>query len=103
MSIGYEPRHLLVRALGAPSPLYGTDAGPLAEVADFTQSVSVDSLGLPDESARELLSWSLTRPPGGFTARPALRKHVERGLELARAAGQGEVSVLGMRTSGLGP
>lgn len=85
MSIGHEPRHLLVRALGAPSPLYGTDAGPLAEVADFTQSVPVDSLGLPDESARELLSWSQTRPPGGFTARPALRKHVERGLELARA------------------
>ncbi|MFF3332175.1 hypothetical protein ACFYWX_21865 [Streptomyces sp. NPDC002888] len=71
MSHPTEPRHLLVRAQGDPWPLYTGDE-PL-------------DLNLPDTLADRLRSWTLARPPGGFTARPALRKHVSAGLEAAQA------------------
>lgn len=80
------PEHLLVRARGDASPLYTTDAGPLARVEDFTRDFPVDdhALGLPDDVARRLTEWNRTRPVDGFEARPALRKHVRQGLEIAR-------------------
>ncbi|WP_037675457.1 hypothetical protein, partial [Streptomyces griseus] len=68
-----EPRHLLVRAQDDSYswPLLADDE-PLDQ-------------GLPDTLADRLGSWSLARPKGGFTSRPALRKHVAEGLDVARA------------------
>lgn len=78
-------RHLLVRAHDGPSPLFGTDAPGLPGPDDFTTSLTTGSLGLPDDLAHRLTSWSEARPPGGFTGRPALRKHVRQGAEISRA------------------
>lgn len=38
----------------------------------------------PGELADALRTWSLSRSPGGFASRPDLRKHVKRGLRVAR-------------------
>ncbi|MEU5533782.1 hypothetical protein [Streptomyces sp. NPDC020362] len=78
------PRHLLIRAHDEPSPLFGADTPGLPGPDDFTTSVAIGSLGLPDQLAHRLRSWSEARPPGGFTARPALRKHVGQGVEIGR-------------------
>ncbi|MEU6182582.1 hypothetical protein [Streptomyces coeruleorubidus] len=81
-----EPEHLLLHARGDASPLYTTDVGALARVEDFTRDLRVDDheLRLPDDVARKLSEWNRTRPADGFEARPALRKHVRQGLEIAR-------------------
>ncbi|MBR8643326.1 hypothetical protein KEF29_38205 [Streptomyces tuirus] len=81
-----DPEHLLVRARGDASPLYATDAGTSARVEDFTRNLPVDAheLALPDGLVRRLTEWNHARPGDGFEARPALRKHVKRGLDLAR-------------------
>ncbi|MFI9752596.1 hypothetical protein [Streptomyces collinus] len=81
-----DPEHLLVRARGGASPLYATDAGAFARVEDFTRRLPISDhgLGLPDDVARRLAEWNRTRPADGFETRPALRKHVRQGLEIAR-------------------
>lgn len=82
-----EPRHLLVQARGEPSPLYETwDPWTYDDLAAFTGSVQLDDdrLGLPAGLADELRSWSLARPPEGFTSRPDLREHGKRGLAAAQ-------------------
>ncbi|MEW2302218.1 hypothetical protein AB0958_19940 [Streptomyces sp. NPDC006655] len=81
-----DPRHLLVRAGSGPSPLYTTDTGAIADIPDFTRQVPLDDpgLNLPGELADRLRTWNQAYPPGGFTDRPALRKHVKRGLETAQ-------------------
>ncbi|GAA4314242.1 hypothetical protein GCM10023086_35440 [Streptomyces venetus] len=81
-----DPEHLLVRARGDGSPLYATDAGAYARVEDFTRTLPVadHALGLPDDVVRRLTEWNRARPTDGFEARPALRKHVKQGLEIAR-------------------
>jgi hypothetical protein len=81
-----DPEHLLVRARGDASPLYATDAGAFARVEDFTRRLPISDhgLGLPDDVARRLAEWNRTRPADGFETRPALRKHVRQGLEIAR-------------------
>ncbi|MEU3751305.1 hypothetical protein AB0H17_00870 [Streptomyces olivoreticuli] len=86
MSHQDEPRHLLVRARGDRSPLYASYAGFHADPDDFTSGVPVDdpSLKLPGGLAHGLISWSTARPPEGFASRPPLRKHVKKGVELAR-------------------
>ncbi|WP_105974365.1 hypothetical protein [Streptomyces geranii] len=82
-----EPRHLLVRARGETSPLYET-ADPWAQddLGAFTVPVPLDDerLLLPPELAEALGAWSLSRPPGGFTSRPDLRRHVKQGLAVAQ-------------------
>lgn len=82
-----EPRHLLVQARGEPSPLYATD-DPWADddLGAFTRSIPLDDdqPPLPPDLAEALRSWSLSRPPGGFSARPDLRKHSKRGLAIAQ-------------------
>ncbi|MEU9287725.1 hypothetical protein AB0D57_24220 [Streptomyces sp. NPDC048275] len=82
-----EPRHLLVRAQGEPSPLYEPHAGGAYEdIGTFTRNVPLDDSGpsLPEDLADALRSWSLSRPPEGFVARPDLRKHVKQGLAAAQ-------------------
>lgn len=83
-----EPRHLLLRTLDGPSPLYepADPVGSWDDLATFTRNVPLhDSrLDLPADLADVVRSWSLTRPPEGFTARPALRKYVKRGLTAAQ-------------------
>ncbi|MFG2807134.1 hypothetical protein [Streptomyces massasporeus] len=83
---GEEPEHLLIRARGDTSPLYTTDAGALCGVEAFTRAVPVDdeALALPGEVARKLTEWNGNRPADGFELRPALRKHVRQGWEIAR-------------------
>ncbi|MGW0867725.1 hypothetical protein [Streptomyces sp. NPDC002611] len=80
-----QPDQLLMRARGDASPLCTTDAGPVARAEHFTRTLPVDddTLGLPDEVARKLTEWNRSRPLDGFTARPALRKHVRQGREIA--------------------
>ncbi|MBB5118718.1 hypothetical protein AF335_06195 [Streptomyces eurocidicus] len=87
MSHQDEPRHLLVRARGDRSPLYTSDAGFYGDPDGFTTGVPIDDpdLSFPGGLAHGLATWSAARPPGGFTSRPELRKHVEKGLELAQA------------------
>ncbi|MEU3931702.1 hypothetical protein AB0E85_06585 [Streptomyces sp. NPDC029044] len=82
---GDEPEHLLVRARGDLSPLYVTDADALTDVEAFTRTVPVDdeALALPGDVARRLTEWNRNRPAGGFGLRPALRKHVRQGWEIA--------------------
>lgn len=82
-----EPRDLLVQARGESSPLYEPeDPGAYGDLGAFTRNVPLDDyrLVLPAELADALRSWSLSRPPGGFTSRPELRKHVKQGLAAAR-------------------
>ncbi|WP_371793418.1 hypothetical protein OG285_35635 [Streptomyces sp. NBC_01471] len=82
-----EPRDLLVQARGEPSPLYEPqDAAVCDDLRTFTREVPLDDsrLDLPADLADALRSWSLSRPPEGFTSRPALRKHVKQGLTAAR-------------------
>lgn len=52
----------------------------------FTGNVPLedDRIGLPADLADGLRSWSLSRPEGGFTSRPDMRKHIERGLALTQ-------------------
>ncbi|MFF4114687.1 hypothetical protein ACFY0P_14600 [Streptomyces sp. NPDC001714] len=81
-----EPRSLLVRARGEPSPLYEPeDPAACDDLGAFTRAVPLDDdrPALPADLADELRSWSLSRPPEGFGSRPDLRKHVKRGLEIA--------------------
>ncbi|GAA2327555.1 hypothetical protein OHT20_15950 [Streptomyces caniferus] len=82
-----DPRYLLVQARSEPSPLYEPYGGGTHEdLETFTAGVPLDdlALGLPEDLAHALRSWSLSRPPGGFTARPDLRAHVKQGLVAAR-------------------
>ncbi|WP_328378647.1 hypothetical protein OG372_25420 [Streptomyces sp. NBC_01020] len=82
-----EPRDLLVQARGEPSPLYEPQAGGFYDdLGTFTRNVPLDDprLVLPANLADVLRSWSLSRPPEGFTSRPELRKHVKQGLTAAR-------------------
>ncbi|MEU6549624.1 hypothetical protein ABZ915_04920 [Streptomyces sp. NPDC046915] len=79
-----EPRPLLVRADGGPSPLHETEWGPHADPGAVTRTVPAGSLGLPEDTVRALDAWSRARPRDGFTDRPALRAHVGQGMELAR-------------------
>ncbi|MEU6195072.1 hypothetical protein [Streptomyces sp. NPDC047061] len=87
------PWNLLVQARGEPSPLYEPEDpespaahDALGALGAFTRAIALDDdrLALPADLADELRSWSLSRPPGGFASRPALRKHAARGLETAR-------------------
>ncbi|MEV0276368.1 hypothetical protein AB0I22_08300 [Streptomyces sp. NPDC050610] len=83
-----EPRHLLVRAQGDRSPLYASNDGLFADTSGFVRNVPVDhpALGLTHgDLARQLTTWSESRPPVGSAARPALREHVKKGLETAQA------------------
>ncbi|MFH8789137.1 hypothetical protein, partial [Streptomyces roseoverticillatus] len=82
-----EPQHLLVRADGADrSLLYTSDAGPHADLGDFTSVVPIDEpdLGLPKMLAHGLAVWTAARPPEGFASRTELRKHAKKGLQLAQ-------------------
>ncbi|MFE0508893.1 hypothetical protein [Streptomyces sp. NPDC058964] len=82
-----EPRHLLVRTLGEPSPLYDSyDGGWPGDIDAFTGEVPLDDpeLGLPEDLAHALRTWSLSRPPDGFDSRSALCEHAEQGLAAAR-------------------
>ncbi|MFB0619498.1 hypothetical protein [Streptomyces sp. AGS-58] len=82
-----EPRHVLVRAQDEPSPLYQPEHAGFCDDADaFTRNVPLDDSGLdlPEDLANALHSWSLARPPEGFTSRPDLRKHVKQGLAAAQ-------------------
>ncbi|MGW3630294.1 hypothetical protein ACWD7F_09050 [Streptomyces sp. NPDC005122] len=82
-----EPRDLLVQARGEPSPLYEWEVpGAYEDLGAFTRNVPLDDgrLDLPAELADALRSWSLSRPPEGFTSRPELRKHVRQGLAVTR-------------------
>ncbi|MFB0620789.1 hypothetical protein [Streptomyces sp. AGS-58] len=82
-----EPRRLLVRAQGEPSPLYEREhAGAWDEADAFTRNVQMDDfrLDLPEDLANALRSWSLARPPKGFSSCPDLRKHVKEGLAAER-------------------
>ncbi|PBC65872.1 hypothetical protein BKI49_01075, partial [Streptomyces sp. Tue6028] len=82
-----EPRHVLVHARGEPSPLYEPyEGGAPEDVETFTRGIALEApgLGLPDDLADPLRSWSLARPPQGFASRPALRKHVGLGLAVTR-------------------
>ncbi|MCX4973985.1 hypothetical protein [Streptomyces sp. NBC_00620] len=82
-----EPRDMLVQARGEPSPLYEPeDPRAHEDLGAFTRNVPLDDdrPALPADLADALRSWSLTRPPGGFTSRPDLRKHVKQGLALAQ-------------------
>ncbi|MGY1498222.1 hypothetical protein ACW4TU_16730 [Streptomyces sp. QTS52] len=82
-----EPRHLLVQARGETSPLYGTeDPWAYDDLGAFTRSVPLDDerLLLQADLVDALRSWSLSRPPGGFTSRPELREHVKRGLAVTQ-------------------
>ncbi|MDQ0601333.1 hypothetical protein QF037_005678 [Streptomyces canus] len=65
-----EPRQLLLRA-DADLPWDDLPTGLATE--------------LPADLTDRLRAWILARPPGGFTDRPALRRHVKQGLEVARA------------------
>ncbi|MFG2142135.1 hypothetical protein [Streptomyces sp. NPDC048650] len=81
------PGYLLVRARSEPSPLYESyECGTYEDIGTFTGNVPLDdsALGLPDDLTHALRSWSLSRPPNGFTSRPELRKHVEQGLVAAQ-------------------
>ncbi|MGV9273712.1 hypothetical protein [Streptomyces griseosporeus] len=86
MSRDDDPLHLLVHAHGGASPLSTTDPGASADPEDFVYEVALDDprLGLPDDLAERLRGWDRARPGGGFTDRPALRRHAERGLAAAR-------------------
>ncbi|MFI6015527.1 hypothetical protein ACIBAG_43345 [Streptomyces sp. NPDC051243] len=82
-----EPRHLLVRARGGPSPRYeAEDPWAIEDLGAYTRDVPLDDdrPALPAELADALRSWSLSRPPDGFASRAELRGHVEQGLTLAR-------------------
>ncbi|MFJ5294850.1 hypothetical protein [Streptomyces sp. NPDC088348] len=82
-----EPRDLLVQARGEPSPLYEPqDVGAYDDLGRFTRSIPLDDplLSLPADLTDTLRSWSLSRPPEGFTSRPELRKHVKQGLTAAQ-------------------
>ena len=82
-----EPRYVLVQARGEPSALYEPD-NPMAyeDLGAFARNIPLDDnhLALPADLADALRSWSLSRPQGGFTSRPDLRKHVKRGLAVAQ-------------------
>ncbi|WP_405444513.1 hypothetical protein OG350_37510 [Streptomyces achromogenes] len=80
------PEHLFIRAEAGRFPLYRTDVGMTARPEDFPCETAVDdpALGLPADLARELTEWARSIPDGGFTSRPALRKHVKHGLEIAQ-------------------
>lgn len=81
------PRHLLVQARGEPSPLYeAEDPWAVEDLGAYTRDVPLDDdlSALPAELADALRSWSLSRPPGGFTSRADLRGHVKQGLALAQ-------------------
>ncbi|MFJ1606472.1 hypothetical protein ACIOHS_24310 [Streptomyces sp. NPDC088253] len=83
-----EPRHLLVRARGEPSPLYEPeDPRDYEDLGAFTRNTPLndDGSALPADLADALRSWSLSRPSDGFPSRRHMRKYVERGLEVARA------------------
>jgi hypothetical protein len=82
-----EACHLLMQARREPSPLYEPFEGWAFEDIDaFTRNIPLDDsgLGLPEDLAAALRSWSLSRPPGGFASRPDLRKHVKQGLAAAQ-------------------
>ncbi|MEV6795788.1 hypothetical protein AB0M87_28210 [Streptomyces sp. NPDC051320] len=82
-----EPRDLLVQARGEPSSLYESQgAGIYDDLGTFTHNVPLEDsrLDLPVDLVNALRSWSLSRPPAGFTSRPDLRKHVKQGLAVAR-------------------
>ncbi|MFF4039593.1 hypothetical protein [Streptomyces sp. NPDC001816] len=85
-----RPLHLLVRALGEPSPLYEAyepyEDGWSEDIEAYTGEVPLDApqLGLPDDLADVLRTWRLSRPPEGFGSRPALRRHVTQGRAVAR-------------------
>ncbi|WBO63816.1 hypothetical protein [Streptomyces camelliae] len=81
-----NPEHLFIRAGAGRSPLYRTDAGMASRREDFTRETAVDdpAVGLPPDLARELTEWAQSFPDRGSVSRPALRKHVKRGLEIAR-------------------
>jgi len=82
-----EPRHLLVQARGESSPLYESyEDGAYRDVDTFTGHVPLDEpeLGLPEDLAEALRSWSLSRPPEGSASAPDLGEHVEHGLGVAR-------------------
>ncbi|MFE3634373.1 hypothetical protein [Streptomyces sp. NPDC059168] len=80
------PEQLLIRAQFGRSPLYRTTAGMGARTDDFTLITAVDdpATALPTDLARELTEWARSIPEGGFASRPALRRHVKRGVEIAR-------------------
>ncbi|GAA2695731.1 hypothetical protein [Streptomyces lunalinharesii] len=82
-----EPRYLLVQARGEPSALYEAQ-GPWAyeDLGAFTHTIALDDdrLLLPADLADALRSWSLSRPPEGFTSRPDLREHARQGLAVAQ-------------------
>ncbi|MFJ7148946.1 hypothetical protein ACIQVT_12210 [Streptomyces sp. NPDC100445] len=80
------PEHLFIRAVAGRSPLYRTDAPMGARREDFTLETATDDavLGLPAALARELTEWAQSFSEGGTASRPALRKHVKRGLDIAR-------------------
>ncbi|MER6190064.1 hypothetical protein [Streptomyces cyaneofuscatus] len=82
-----EPWPVLVRATGDASPLYEPKTpGALDDPEAFTLTVPLDDdrLELPEELSDALRSWSSARPPEGYTSRPELRAHAQRGLEAAR-------------------
>jgi len=75
------PRHVLVSAVEERGPLLH-DVQADAPAPNLPDAPAPD---LPDDLRRRLADWSLARPAGGFASRPELRRHVARGLELARA------------------
>ncbi|GGX36688.1 hypothetical protein [Streptomyces noursei] len=89
-----EPCPVLVQARGGPSPLYEPeDPAAYDDLGAYTRTVPLDDerLALPADLADALRAWSRSRPAGGFTSRPDLRKHVKHGLattqQLARRLG----------------
>ncbi|MFF2813138.1 hypothetical protein ACFVT2_39440 [Streptomyces sp. NPDC058000] len=82
-----QPRPVLVQAQGEPSPLYEPeDPAAYDDLGAYTRTVPLDDerLALPADLADALRAWSLSRPAGGFTSRPDLRKHVKQGLATAQ-------------------
>ncbi|MFI1165386.1 hypothetical protein ACH4UM_17685 [Streptomyces sp. NPDC020801] len=78
---------MLVQARSEPSPLYEPESpGAQEDLGAFTRNVPLDDdrPALPADLADALRAWSLSRPPGGFASRPDLRRHLGRGLALAR-------------------
>ncbi|MGQ4390366.1 hypothetical protein [Streptomyces sp. SAS_270] len=89
-----ETRRLLVQARGEPSPVYESyeyGYGPYEDwthddhIDTFTGHVPLDEpeLGLPEDLAETLRSWSLSRPPEGSDSRAELTEHARQGAAVA--------------------
>ncbi|MFI6494538.1 hypothetical protein [Streptomyces sp. NPDC050564] len=62
------------------------EGGTYEDIDAFTRNVPLDDsgLGLPEDLADALHSWSLSRPSGGSVSRPDVRKRVKLGLVAAQ-------------------